>query len=113
LQWEYFDHAKKYVKESESIAEYADLLQWWETVLSGIEEDPLSMSRELGWVAKYRMLEAYRERGGLDWRDGKLAMIDLQYHDVRRSRGLYHRLGGAGQIPRLAPQKEIERGKRN
>jgi Pup amidohydrolase len=108
LQWEYFDHAKKYVKESEPIAEYADLLQWWETVLSGIEEDPLSMSRELDWVAKYRMLEAYRERDGLDWRDGKLAMIDLQYHDVRRSRGLYHRLVESGQIQRLVPEKEIE-----
>jgi proteasome accessory factor PafA2 len=113
LQWEYFDYAKKYVKESEPTGENAELLQWWETVLSGIEEDPFSMSRELDWVAKYRLLEAYRERGGLDWRDGKLAMIDLQYHDVRRSRGLYHRLVEAGQVERLVPEEEIERATMN
>src|SRR6266571_3517873 len=113
LQWEYLDHAKKYVKDSEPTSEHAEVLQWWETVLSGIEEDPLSMSRELDWVAKYRLLEAYRDRGGLDWRDGKLAMIDLQYHDVRRSRGLYHRLVETGQVERLVPEEEIERATMN
>jgi proteasome accessory factor PafA2 len=113
LQWEYLDHAKKFVKESEPTTENAELLQWWETVLGGIEEDPMSLSRELDWVAKYRLLEAYRERGGLDWRDGKLAMIDLQYHDIRRTRGLYHRLVETGQVERLVPEEEIDRATMN
>jgi proteasome accessory factor PafA2 len=113
LQWEYLDHAKKFVKESEPTTENAEVLQWWETVLGGIEEDPMSLSRELDWVAKYRLLEAYRERGGLDWRDGKLAMIDLQYHDIRRSRGLYHRLVETGQVERLVPEEEIDRATMN
>jgi proteasome accessory factor PafA2 len=108
LQWEYLDHAKKYVKESEPTAENGELLQWWETILGGIEEDPFSLHRELDWVAKYRLLEAYRERDQLDWRDGKLAMIDLQYHDIRRSRGLYYRLAEAGKVERLVPEQEIQ-----
>src|SRR5439155_17919437 len=62
LQWEYLDHAKKYVKESEPTPEHAEVLQWWESVLSGIEEDPFSMHRELDWAAKDRLLHAYRER---------------------------------------------------
>src|SRR4029077_1668260 len=78
LQWEYLDHAKKYVKESEPTPEHAEVLQWWESVLSGIEEDPFSMHRELDWAAKYRLLQAYRERDGLDWSSAKLAAIDLQ-----------------------------------
>jgi Pup amidohydrolase len=109
LQWEYLDHAKKYVKESEPTAENAEVLQWWEAVLGGLEDDPLSLSRELDWVAKYRLLEAYRQRDDLDWRDGKLAMIDLQYHDVRRPRGLFHRLVESGQVERLVPEDEIDR----
>src|SRR6266571_1152789 len=113
LQWEYLDHAKKYVKESEPTGEHAELLQWWETVLSGIEEDPLSMSRELDWVAKHRLVQAYRERDRLEWNSAKLAMIDLQYHDVRRSRGLYHRLAEAGKVERLVPEEEIERATMN
>jgi proteasome accessory factor PafA2 len=109
LQWEYLDHVKKYVKEFEPTAENAEVLQWWEAILAGIEEDPLSLHRELDWVAKYRMLEAYRERDGLSWRDGKLAMIDLQYHDVRRERGLYHRLAEASNVERLISDADVER----
>jgi proteasome accessory factor PafA2 len=108
LQWEYLDHVKKYVKEFEPTAENAEVLQWWEAILAGIEEDPLSLHRELDWVAKYRMLEAYRERDGLSWRDGKLAMIDLQYHDVRQERGLYHRLAEASNVERLISEAEVE-----
>jgi Pup amidohydrolase len=109
LQWEYLDHAKKYVKEFEPTSDNAEVLQWWEAVLAGIEEDPLLLHRELDWVAKYRMLEAYRERDGLSWRDGKLAMIDLQYHDVRRERGLYHRLAEASNVERLISDADVER----
>jgi proteasome accessory factor A len=108
LQWEYLDHAKKYVKESEATGEHAEVLQWWETVLTGIEDDPLSLHRELDWVAKYRVLNGYRERDGLEWRDPKLAMIDLQYHDVRRSRGLYYRLVESGKVERLVSDADVQ-----
>jgi len=59
-------------------------------------------------VAKHRLLTAYRERDGLDWRDPKLAMIDLQYHDVRRSRGLYYRLVESGKVERLVSDADVE-----
>jgi proteasome accessory factor PafA2 len=109
IQWDYLDHAKKYVKEHDDTAENAEVLQRWEAVLTGIEDDPLSMHRELDWVAKYRLLTAYRERDGLDWRDPRLAMIALQYHDVRRSKGLYYRLLEAGKVERIVSQQEVER----
>jgi Pup amidohydrolase len=108
LQWEYLDHAKKYVKENEDTMANEEVLQWWESVLSGLEDDPLSMHRELDWVAKYRLVQAYRERDGLDWDDPKLAMIDLQYHDIRRSHGLYYRLAASGKVERIVSDAEIE-----
>jgi Pup amidohydrolase len=109
LQWEYLDHAKKYVKESDDTAENAEVMQRWEEILTGLEDDPLALHRELDWVAKYRLVDAYRQRDGLDWRDPKLAMIDLQYHDVRRAHGLYERLAASGKVERLAPAAEVER----
>ena len=109
MQWEYLDRAKTYVKEVEPTAVNAEVVQWWETILSGLEEDPFSLHRELDWVAKHRLLTAYRDRDGLDWRDPRLAMIDLQYHDVRRSRGLYHRLAATGKVQRLCTDDEVER----
>jgi Pup amidohydrolase len=108
LQWEYLDHAKKFVKESDPTPSNVEVLQRWETVLTGLEEDPFDMHRELDWAAKHRILSGYRERDGLDWRDPRLAMIDLQYHDVRRSRGLYYRLVEGGNVDRMVTEREIE-----
>jgi proteasome accessory factor A len=55
------------------------------------------------------VLTAYRERDGLDWSDHRLRAIDLQYHDVRRDKGLYHRLAATGKVERLVTDEEIER----
>ncbi len=109
LQWEYLDHAKRYVKERDPSAESADVLQRWEAVLGALEDDPLSLHRELDWAAKYHLLERYRDRDGLSWDDHKLQLIALQYHDVRRDKGLYYRLLSGGEIDRLVSDAEVDR----
>ena len=35
-------------------------------------------------------------------------MIDLQYHDVRRDRGLYYRLVNGGNVERLVSDAEVD-----
>jgi Pup amidohydrolase len=109
LQWEYLEHAKKYVEQEDDTAENAGVLDRWEEVLTGLEDDPSSLHRQLDWVAKRRLMEGYRERDGLEWSDPKLRLIDLQYHDVRRDKGLYYRLARAGTVERLVTDDEIER----
>jgi len=109
LQWEYFEHAKKYVEREDDTPEQHEVLDRWEAVLTAIETEPLSLHRELDWVAKYRLLAAYRERDGLDWLDHRIRAIDLQYHDVRRDRGLYNRLAAGGKVERLVRDDEVER----
>ncbi len=108
LQWEYLEHARKYVETQEPTAANLEVVQRWEAVLNALEEDPLSLYRELDWVAKYRLMEAYRTRDGLGWADPKLRLIDLQYHDVRRDKGLYQKLAAGGQMERVATDDEIE-----
>jgi proteasome accessory factor PafA2 len=107
LQWQYLDHAKKYVKEHDPDPLHGDVLGRWESVLAALEDDPLELSRQLDWVAKYRLVQAYRDRDGLAWDDPKLRLIDLQYHDVRTDRGLYHRLERSGQVERLVSDAEV------
>src|SRR5437867_13186658 len=71
------------------------------------------MHRELDWAAKYRLMEGYRERDGLDWNDSKLRVIDLQYHDVRREKGLYYKLVAGGKIERMVTDDEVDRAVMN
>ena len=79
------------------------VLDRWESVLTGLEADPMSLAGQLDWVAKQRMLDGYRERHGLGWDDPKLAALDLQYHDVRPGRSLFARLG----LERLTTEDEV------
>jgi proteasome accessory factor A len=109
IQWEYLERARKYVEQEDDTPDNRDVLQRWENVLSALESDPLSLQRELDWVAKYRLLESYRERDGLAWSDPKLRLIDLQYHDVRTDKGLYYRMAATGKVDRLVSDREIER----
>jgi proteasome accessory factor PafA2 len=97
LQWQYLDLAKKYA-ESRGLASVgeevgADVLRRWESVLNALETAPMSLAKQLDWVAKYQLLSAYRERDGLDWSDGKLRAMDLQFHDIRPARSLASRVG--------------------
>src|SRR5207248_11240818 len=96
MQWELLDLGRKYAEDQGLYAVDAevcrDVLNRWEYTLSALEVDPTSLARELGWVAKYQLLDAYRERHSLEWDDPKLAAMDLQYHDVRPAKSLFARL---------------------
>ncbi len=97
IQWELYSLARKYADDrgleclgDESIGE--EVLRRWEAVLNGLETDPMSLARQLDWVAKLQLIEAYRERHHCDWDDHRLAALDLQYHDLRPSRSLFARM---------------------
>jgi len=97
LQWELFEHARKY-SETRGFAAVGgedageDVLRRWEAVLHGLETDPSSVAGQVDWVAKLQLLEAYKDRHGLDWDDRRLGAVDLQYHDLRHERSLFERL---------------------
>jgi Pup amidohydrolase len=108
LQWEYLRLAKKYAQENDVDDVTTDVLDRWERVLEGLERDPLTLAGELDWVAKLSLLEAYRSRDGLAWDHPKLKQIDIQYHNVQRSTGLYWKLVRNGKMARLVDESEIE-----
>jgi len=98
MQWEHLDLARKYAEDcgmdAVGGAEIGqDILRRWEETLAALESDPMSLANQLDWVAKYRVINGYRERHELSWQDPKLAAMDLQYHDVNPARSLYPRLG--------------------
>lgn len=85
-----------------------DVLDRWRSVLARLAEDPMQCAGEIDWVAKLRLLEAYRTRDDLDWSSHRLQAIDLQYSDVRPDRGLAARLEQRGQLEMLVTDDEVE-----
>ena len=112
LQMEYLELARKYVESTvgDDVDEQTrDVLARWESVLSRLEDDPRTCSREIDWVAKLAILDGYRDREGLDWSSHKLQLVDLQYHDVRPDKGLYNRLAARGSVELLVTEEAVTR----
>ena len=108
MQWELYERASKYASERGTSAVggpvAGQVLERWEAVLTQLEDDPMELADQLDWVAKYRLVEGYRERNGLDWGDPRLTAIDLQYHDLRPEKSIFRKLG----MQTLVTQAEIE-----
>ena len=60
-------------------------------------------------MIKLDLLENYRAKHGVGWTDSRVAMIDLQYHDIRPGKGLYYRLEQSDAVERIASDEEIAR----
>ncbi|MEJ7628504.1 MAG: depupylase/deamidase Dop [Nocardioidaceae bacterium] len=111
IQRVYLDAASAYVDEKygdDADDQTRDVLERWGSVLDRLARDPHECRRELDWVAKLVLLESYRERDRLEWDDPKLALIDLQYADLRPEKGLYARLLARGSIDRLLDDAEVD-----
>ena len=62
-------------------------------MLDGVRDDRDAVADRVDWVAKWRVVDGYRERYELGPRDARLRAIDLQYHDLRASHSLAQRVG--------------------
>jgi len=69
----------------------------------------MELADQLDWPAKLRLLEGFRTRDGLGWAAPRLAMVDLQYSDVRLDKGLYNRLVSRGSMRRLVTEDAVRR----
>lgn len=85
----------------------AEILTAWDHTLTQLAHDPLTCQRTIEWVAKYRLLNAMRERHNLTWDHPKLAMMDIQWSDVRPERGLCRTLQRKGHIDTLVTDDDI------
>jgi len=107
VQWEYLERAMRYARTSGFPPEVERAVEMWEYVLTGLEKDPMSLHRELDWVAKYRLIEQYRSKHDLAVASPRLALLDLAYHDVTRERGLYYVLERKGLMERVVTDDSV------
>jgi len=84
-----------------------DILKRWRRVLNQLEEEPGKLAREIDWVIKKGLIESYMERKGCGWKDPRVAMMDLQYHDVNQEKGLYAALERGNHLEQLIGPDEI------
>jgi proteasome accessory factor A len=108
IQGEYLNRAKRYQETKGFSPLEEQALGMWEHCLEHLEKDPWSLERECDWVIKHQLIERYRERNGFPLTHPNVALIDLQYHDVSRARGLFYRIQNRGMVERMCTDEDIE-----
>lgn len=108
IQREYLDRALLYADKKGFAPPEQQALAMWQHCIETIENDPLKLEREVDWVSKYHLIESYRERNELPLTHPRVALMDLQYHDVNRERGLYYVLQRRDRVDRIATDEAIE-----
>lgn len=88
-----------------------DVLAKWGEHLDALASDPTTVAHTVDWVAKLNLLRGYVQRDDLDWSDSRLAMVDLQYSDIRPQKGLAARLEQRGRLVRMFDDEQVDRAR--
>jgi len=111
IQMTYWERAQAYLAALGSSADETtrDLIEYWGDVLQKLATNPMELAQELDWVIKKNVMDSFIARKNCGWDDPRVALMDLQYHDVKRNRGLYYLLERQDVVERLATEEEIQR----
>jgi proteasome accessory factor A len=108
IQGEYLNRALRYADAKGLSPLEQRALEMWEHCLTALESDPFKLDRECDWVIKHNLIEAYRTKHDLPLASPKVALVDLQYHDVNRTRGLFYRLQAHDFVERMCTDEAID-----
>src|SRR6476660_95287 len=108
IQREYLDRAQRYADTKGFPPLEQRALEMWEHCISTIENDPLKLDREVDWVIKYRLLDAFRTRHDLPLGHARVQLLDLQYHDISRERSPFYKLQDRGLVERVCTDADID-----
>jgi proteasome accessory factor A len=87
LQWQFVEVAKKHLSGIDAETEW--VLRSWSTTLEALPANQLSLIGGVDWITKRWLLETFVDSEQLDWNDPWLESLDLAYHDINRSKGLF------------------------
>ncbi len=107
IQSEFLERAIRYAETKGLPPDEMKALEMWKHVMEGLERDPFSLDRELDWVIKHNLIEKFRARHDLTLADPRVALLDLQYHDVRHDQGVFNKMSNRGLVERTLTDAEM------
>jgi proteasome accessory factor A len=108
IQREYYTRALDYIERTGGDDAAKRVLELWGRTLDAIDRQDLSLiDREIDWATKFQLIERYRAKHDLPLSSPRVAQLDLAYHDISRSRGLYYLLQRRGAIDRVVSDLSV------
>ncbi len=112
IQTEYFERVRGFA-ESEGLLDEPDSIPFrtvdlWQRTLKAVSANDLSqIDTEIDWAMKLRLIERYMNKHNMDLSNPRIAQLDLAYHDITRTRGLYYLLERNGLAARVSADIDV------
>ena len=108
MQTEYFEKTSRFIERRGGDETSTLLLAEWGSALEALRADaPERLVRKVDWVTKRAMIDRYMAKHDLTLASPRVALLDLAYHDVNRTRGLYYLLEKGNRVERLVDEPAI------
>ena len=106
MQTEFLDRCRDFAERRGLLDDpdgiHARVIDLWTRTVTAVDTGDLSLvEREIDWVIKLRLLERYMGKHDLTLSSPRIAQMDLAYHDITRSRGLFYLLQARGAVARV------------
>ncbi len=110
VQWRLQALARKHLAGLNDETDW--LLESWSYTLDALPHKPEALIGGVDWISKKWLLEAFMAAENLRWDDPWLQSLDLEYHNIDPTRGLFFSLEPAkriGEWNHLVRQKDVTR----
>jgi proteasome accessory factor A len=88
---------------------HATVLREWNQVLDDLEAQPFLCRDRLDWVAKYCLIQEFRDSEGVSEDSPWVRSLDLAYHQLDSEEGLYFGLEQAAQMRSLFTEADVRK----
>lgn len=100
IQRAYLNQADSYFERYDATAEEQSLMSEWRECLDTLERDPMGLGGKVDWVTKKSLLDRLLKKRGQRWGQPgpqdplyfEVLKLDIDYHRISRSDGLFYRL---------------------
>lgn len=98
LQWKILELVKGFVARHGAHHDQVErVLELWERVLVAVESQNFSLiDQDIDWAIKHKLITGYAAKNDLGLDSHRIAQLNLTYHDIDPTRGLFHLLRRRG-----------------
>jgi len=108
MQFEYHDKTARFLERRGTDEVSKLLITEWGDALEALKAgESERLARKVDWITKRLMIDRYMLKHDLQLSSPKVALLDLAYHDVNRTRGLYYLLEKGGKVDRICEDAAI------
>ena len=111
VQYTFLKLAQKHLAGRDEETDW--LIERWGFTLDAIRSRPEALIGGVDWISKKYLLDAFREEEKLSWHDPWLQSLDLEYHNINPSKGLFFALTPAKAIGEFNDSVRLDHALRN